>query len=287
MTFNDDANIRGGRVSKRGRNAGIAAGGGGIGLIAIFLISQLLGVDLTGIVDTGGGGSAEGTTLDQCQTGEDANENVDCRMQAAATSLDTFWSATLDGYVQPAMVIFEGATPTGCGNATSAVGPFYCPSDQTVYLDTSFFVDLRDRFGGSGGTLAQLYVVAHEWGHHIQNTTGIMEGLNLQQTGPTSDGVRLELQADCFAGAWVGAASEIKDSSGRPFLDPVTDAQIGQALDAAEAVGDDNIQETTTGQVQPETWTHGASEQRKRWFQVGLNQGVNACDTFGASANEL
>ena len=130
-------------------------------------------------------------------------------------------------------------------------------------------------------------MVAHEWGHHIQNITGIMEGLDLQTPGESSDGVRLELQADCFAGAWVGAATTTLDAEGRPFLEPVTRAQIADALSAAEAVGDDNIQESTTGQVQPETWTHGSSDQRQRWFITGLEGGVNACDTFGASAGEL
>lgn len=288
MTFNDDANIRGGRVSKRGRNAGIAAGGGGLGLVAILLLSQLFGVDLTGLVDpNAGGGNPPATTLDQCRTGEDANENIDCRMQGAATSLDDYWGDTVQGYVQPQLVLFTGSTTTGCGSATSAVGPFYCPPDQTVYLDTSFYDDLRDRFGSSGGPLAQLYVVAHEWGHHIQNITGIMEGLDLQTTGPSSDSVRLELQADCFAGAWVGAATTTVDANGQPFLEPVTQSQIADALSAAEAVGDDRIQESTAGQVQPETWTHGSSDQREAWFTIGLRDGVNACDTFGVAAGQL
>lgn len=288
MTFNDDANIRGGRVSKRGRNTGIAVGGGGLGLVAIFLIAQLFGVDLTGVVDPNAGQApVEGSGLDQCQTGEDANEDIDCRMQATATFLDAYWEDQVQGYVAPQLVLFSGATSTGCGSASSAVGPFYCPPDQTVYLDTTFYRDLEDRFGGSGGPLAQIYVVAHEWGHHIQNTTGIMDGLDLQTPGPASDGVRLELQADCFAGAGIGAATDTLDDQGRPFFDPITAAQLRDALDAAEAVGDDNIQESTTGQVQPETWTHGASEQRQRWFTAGYENGVDACDTFAVSAGQL
>jgi len=289
VTFNDDSDIRGGRVSKRGRNTGIALGGGSLGVLAIFLLSQFLGVDLTGLVDPGAGGGqpVEEAPLTQCETGEDANETIDCRMQGAATALDAFWEGTLEGYTPPRLVIFDGATTTGCGNATSAVGPFYCPSDRTVYIDTSFYDDLRSRFGASGGPLAQLYVVAHEWGHHIQNIAGIMDGLNLQDAGPASDGVRLELQADCFAGAWVGAASTNVDAAGETFLEPITQQQINDALDAAAAIGDDHIQESTTGQVQPETWTHGSSESRQKWFTIGFERGVDACDTFGAAPSEL
>ena len=208
-------------------------------------------------------------------------------MVGAATSLDDFWSDAVQGYVQPELVLFTGSVETACGAASSAVGPFYCPPDQTVYLDTAFYTDLRERFGASGGPLAQLYVVAHEWGHHIQNITGIMDGLDLQTAGESSDGVRLELQADCFAGAWVGAATTTVDAEGRPFLEPVTRDQIADALSAAGAVGDDNIQESTTGQVQPETWTHGSSEQRQRWFIAGLEEGVTACDTFEVPAGRL
>jgi hypothetical protein len=292
MTFNDDARIGRGRVSKRGRNTGIAVGGGGLGLVAIVLIGQLFGVDLSGLAGgLGGGGSTapqgEDQSLAHCQTGEDANENIDCRMVGAADTLDEYWAGQVRDYVKPALVIFSGATSTGCGNATSAVGPFYCPADQTVYIDTAFYDDLRTRFGAQGGPLAELYVVAHEWGHHIQNTTGIMDGLNMQESGPDSDGVRLELQADCFAGAWAGDATETEDAQGRPLLEPITQDQLQEALSAAEAVGDDRIQERTSGQVQPETWTHGASESRQKWFVIGYEEGPQACTTFDVPANQL
>jgi uncharacterized protein len=299
MTFNDDADIRGGKVRKRGRTAAIGAGAGvggaGIVVLLIVLIGQFAGVDLSGvapIVAGGGnapGGDDPGTALSQCTTGQQANENVDCRMQAAATSLDDYWTGVLGAkYTQPEMILFDGATDTGCGAASTDVGPFYCPPDQTVYIDTSFYDELQSRFGATGGPLAQLYVVAHEWGHHIQNITGIMEGLNLQQSGPTSDSVRLELQADCFAGAWVAGASKTTDSKGRPLLEPPTKAQIADALNAAAAVGDDHIQSTLgSGTVNPEQFTHGTSAQRERWFQVGYDQGPQSCDTFGASARTL
>ncbi|RUR03664.1 KPN_02809 family neutral zinc metallopeptidase [Labedella endophytica] len=286
MTFNEGADIRGGKVRRRrGRTAGVAAGGGGLVVLAVFLIGQFTGVDVSGLLGggTSGGGQASDTALTQCETGADANEQLDCRMQAAATSLDDYWASEVDGYPQPELILFEGAVDTGCGSATSAVGPFYCPPDQTVYIDTSFFEDLRTRFGSSGGSLAQLYVVAHEWGHHIQNVTGAMDGLDTSQAGPESDGVRLELQADCYAGAWVRAAQETTDADGDVFLEPVTSAQLADALSAAEAVGDDRIQESAGGGVNPETWTHGASEQRQEWFTTGLENGPGSCDTFSAS----
>jgi predicted metalloprotease len=287
MTFNEGADIRGGKVSRRrGRTAGVAGGVGVIGVIAAFVITQLTGVNVMGLLGGGteaGGGQASDTALTECRTGEDANAQLDCRMQAAATSLDAYWSTEIDGYPQPELILFDGAVDTGCGNATSAVGPFYCPPDQSVYVDTDFFEELRTRFGSSGGSLAQLYVVAHEWGHHIQNVTGTMDGLDMRQTGPESDGVRLELQADCYAGSWVRAAQETTDADGDVFLDPVTDAQIADALSAAEAVGDDRIQQPAGGGVNPETWTHGASDQRQKWFTTGLENGPTACDTFSAS----
>ena len=292
MSFNDNANIGSGRVSRRGRTTGVAAGGGGLLVVGLFLLSQLLGVDLTGLA--GGGGTQPAAGPDQsldCTTGEQANDNTDCLIKGAAASLETYWSTELpkfgQDYTPTQVVIFTDQTNTGCGAASTAVGPFYCPSDQTIYLDTAFYNDLTSRFGASGGPLAQMYVIAHEWGHHIQNISGIMQGLDLQDTGPTSDGVRLEVQADCFAGAWVGAASGIQDTAGVTYLEPVTQQQINDALSAAAAVGDDRIQQATQGQVTPETWTHGSSEMRQKWFMAGYEGGPNACDTFSASASDL
>lgn len=287
MTFNDNARIDTSKVRRRGRTTGIAVGGGGLLVVGLFLLSQLLGVDLTGLA--GGGGQQQGPdqSIGEC-TGLDANADLDCRIAGAADSLDTYWSEELPTfgaeYRTTGIVLFEGSVDTACGGATSAVGPFYCPPDETIYIDTSFYDELQSRFGSSGGPLAQMYVVAHEWGHHIQNITGIMDGLNLQDTGPASDAVRLELQADCFAGAWVGAAPQLRDDQGVAFLEPVTQQQIADALSAASAVGDDRIQESTTGQVTPEAWTHGSSEQRQRWFVAGLEGGPNACSTFEAES---
>ncbi|QIZ99966.1 neutral zinc metallopeptidase [Leifsonia sp. PS1209] len=296
MTFNPNADISGGKTKRRGRTAGIAAGGVGLGAIAILLLSQLLGVDLTGFVD---GGASQGQTqqigtgeeLTDCTTGADANARIDCRMKGAAASIEAFWTTEMPAlggsYTSPQFVLFTGQTGTGCGAASSATGPFYCPTDQTVYVDTAFYDELRTRFGSSGGPLAEMYVVAHEWGHHIQNIGGIMDVHPSRSSGAASDSVRLELQADCFAGAWVGAASTTKDENGVPFLQPITEAQIQDALSAASAVGDDRIQRASTGDIQPDTWTHGSSEQRQRWFSTGFQNGAASCDTFSVRAGSL
>lgn len=296
MTFDDDAKLSGRGVRRGGRRTGIALGGGGLGLVAIFLLSQFLGVDLTGLVGGGtqGGSSSsyQGALLTGCETGADANENVECRVQGARDSLEDYWSSAAGdllgvSYRSPEIILFSGAVDTGCGAATSAVGPFYCPADSLIYLDTSFYDQLRTQFDASGGPLAQLYVVAHEWGHHIQNLSGAFQAADTSQTGPDSDSVRLELQADCYAGAWVGRAAQTEDADGGTLIKPVTDAEVADALNAASAIGDDRIQEQTSGQVSPESWTHGSSEQRQRWFTRGYNEDAGACDTFAVSGDEL
>jgi predicted metalloprotease len=288
MTFNPNADIGGGKASKRGRNTGIAVGGG-LGVIALFVLSQFLGVDLTGLVGGGGQPPASDAALEQCQTGQDANERIDCRMKGASASLEAYWQAEAPNvgldYVGPQnFILFEQAVSTGCGNASSATGPFYCPPDQTIYIDTSFYDQLESQFGASGGPLAEMYVVAHEWGHHVQNIAGILSSSQDGQTGPTSNAVRVELQADCFAGAWAAAASQTEDESGVPFLQPISRDEYADAISAAAAVGDDRIQETMQGQVNPHTFTHGTSEQRVGWFETGYQQGAGACDTFAAGA---
>ncbi len=285
MTFNDNANIDPSKVSRRGRTTGVAVGGGGLLVVGLFILSRLLGFDLTGLAGVGTTGTeSTDTPVSQCTTGADANASVDCLMVGAATSLDDYWATELpkygNTYRTTEVVLFTDQVTTGCGNATAAVGPFYCPPDELIYLDTAFYDDLRTRFGATGGSLSEMYVVAHEWGHHIQNIAGIMNGLDLSESGPSSDSVRLELQADCFAGSWVGAASLIKDDEGVTFLEPVTEQQVADALSAASAVGDDRIQAATQGQVTPETWTHGSSENRQKWFMAGYDGGPNACNTF-------
>jgi uncharacterized protein len=293
MTFNDNAQIDSSKVSRRGRNTAIGVGGGGGLIVIVFLLIQAFtGVDLSGIADPGTGGSTEQDPLTNCSTGADANADIDCRVAGAATSISEYWSTAAPNlgftYNDPQpVVIFSGGTDTGCGSATTAVGPFYCPTDQTIYIDTSFYDLLQSQFGASAGSLAQMYVIAHEWGHHIQNIAGIMDGLDLQATGPSSDSVRLELQADCFAGAWAGEAATTEGANGVTFLKPFTKAELADALNAAASVGDDNIQEATQGQSNPESWTHGSSASRQKWFETGYEGGAQACDTFGAKAGDL
>ncbi|MFT2748735.1 KPN_02809 family neutral zinc metallopeptidase [Clavibacter sp. Sh2036] len=303
MTFDDDARIDTSKVTRRrggrGRTTGIAAGGGGlVVVIAVILVQQFTGVDLSQLVDGRGGAGASGASqerdeaIEGCTTGAEANASVDCRMAGAADSLDTYWTtaapeAGVADYASPGFSLFDAATTTGCGEASSATGPFYCPPDQRLFVDTTFFEELRTRFGASGGPLAQMYVVGHEWGHHIQQLSGAFDRADRRGTGPTSDSVRLEVQADCYAGAWVGAASEIRDDTGTAFLEPVSDAEVRDALDAAAAVGDDRIQAASGGEVDPHTWTHGSAEQRQRWFEAGRAGGPAACDTFAVPGARL
>ncbi len=302
MTFNPNARLDPSQVTRRSgglsaaSGTGIAVGGlGGIGAIVLLIISLLTGTNLTGLGGLVSGGTSsvnDGSTdqsLTDCTTGESANNDLDCRIVGAATSLRAYWSAELPKLGQQytdiaGIVLFTGATDTGCGQGTTDMGPFYCPNDQTIYLDTAFIDELRSQFGASGGPLAELYVIGHEWGHHIQNITGIMNGLDLSKTGAGSDSVRLELQADCFAGAWIGAGSTTEDANGVTFLEPVTQDQLDDALDAAQKVGDDYIEQHVEGTaIDQDTWTHGSSAERQKWFSSGLSGGPNACNTFSAS----
>jgi len=300
MSFNDDARLDGSRVKRRGRGRTVGVAGGGIGivgLIAVFLISQATGVDVSGLLGGGTGPGAaqplDGSDLSaECTTGAQANESIDCLMVGAATSLDTYWGTEAPAlgvadYRTPDFFLFSGSTDTGCGGATSATGPFYCPPDEALFVDTDFFEQLRSQFGASGGPLAQMYVVGHEWGHHIQELTGAFDRADRRDTGPGSDTIRLEVQADCYAGAWIGSASTIADADGTTFLEPVTEQQVADALDAAAAVGDDRIQSASGGQVDPDTWTHGSAEQRQKWFETGRSQGPTACDTFSVPTGQL
>ena len=297
MTFNDNVRVDTSKVSKRsGARRGGAIAGGGIGIALLLLIgSQLLGVNLAPfqpVVEqlVGGGGSSEAgqeVALTGCETGADANADTECRMAAASDSLERYWSTQVGNYRGPAdVVLFTGQTSSGCGSATSATGPFYCPSDESIYIDVAFFETLRSDYGASGGSLAQMYVLAHEWGHHVSNLIGSLQNVG-RETGPTSGSVRLELQADCFAGAWVQSAQTVTDDSGVPFLAPVTEAQIADAMDAAGTVGDDHIMESAGVGVDPERFTHGTSEQRQRWFMTGYENGPTACGTFDVAASAL
>ncbi|OUM42677.1 KPN_02809 family neutral zinc metallopeptidase [Arthrobacter sedimenti] len=296
MTFNDNVRLDPSRVSdRRGRGRG-AAVGGGLGGGLLLILSLIFGPDVVNQLGLEEGGTTtqqqDGGSVDAinaCDRGTDANEQLDCRILGTAESLDSFWQPYLDqfgvSYTQPGVVLFTGSTDTGCGTATSAVGPFYCPVDEQTYYDTAFFDDLVTRFGSSSGPLAQEYVVAHEFGHHIQNLISTLGAAQQDPQGAESGGVRVELQADCLAGMWAAHATTVPDpESGEPFLVPFSTTDLQDALSAAASVGDDRIQEAATGQVNPEGWTHGSSEQRQAWFSQGYETGdVRSCDTFAAA----
>ncbi|WP_024796480.1 KPN_02809 family neutral zinc metallopeptidase [Tomitella biformata] len=294
MTFREGARINPGRVSVGGGGRGPKmAIGGGIGGLVIVVLALVLGVDpgSLGIGGVDGGSASQSTasgTLEGCETGADANNNIDCRIAFTAESLDQVWAGQLPtaglNYVQPDVVLFNGGVDTGgCGSASSDVGPFYCPADSTAYFDSTFFNLLETQYGSSGGPLAQEYVVAHEFGHHLQNLIGDPRR-NARGAGAESASVRTELQADCFAGIWAYYADKTPaPGTNEPMLNPLTDRDIADALSAAASVGDDHIQQQSSGRVNPDSWTHGSSAQRQQWFTTGYRTGqISSCDTFAA-----
>ncbi len=293
MTFSEGGQFEGGRVRRGGRGRGIAVGGG-IGTILVAVVVVLLGGDpgqlLQGQPTTQqGAGAGQEQYIGDC-TADQANTDRECRLSATVQFLDAYWERVLPQqadvqYVQPPVESFSGATTTGCGAASSSTGPFYCPPDQTIYMDLTFFDLLSSRFGTEGGPLAEAYVTAHEMGHHVENILGVMDAADRSGTGPESDSVRLELMADCLAGMAIGSGATERDpDTGLTFFDPITPEQLRQAVDAAAAVGDDHIQEQTTGQINPDGFTHGTSDQRVRWFTIGYNGGTLAdCDAMSAS----
>jgi predicted metalloprotease len=288
MTFNEGMQIDTSTASSGGGGRMIALGGG-LGGLLIVVVALLLGVDPGRVVNQQQMNTrdynASGFDLSQCKTGADANKYVQCRVVATGNSVDAVWHQLMQGYTRPHVQLFSGQVDTGCGMATSAVGPFYCPVDQTAYFDTDFFKVLVDQFGSSGGPLAQEYVVAHEYGHHVQNLQGILGRAQQGAQGAGGNGVRTELQADCYAGIWAHYASTVKqESTGVPYLQPLSDKDIQDALSAAASVGDDRIQKASTGHINPESWSHGSSAERQKWFTIGYQTGdPNKCDTFAAT----
>jgi predicted metalloprotease len=268
---------------------GLKVGGGIAGLILTVVLGLLAG---TGhLPGTGGSGSgvADNSEINaKCKSATNAErfKDADCRQVATFNDLQKYWSVTAQQELRvqfrsPKLVLFRDGVSTACGQATSAVGPFYCPGDEKIYIDLGFYDELAGRFGAPG-EFAQAYVLAHEFGHHIQTLTGTEQQVRrLQQRDPgqvNALSVKMELQADCYAGAWAKGAS-----APGGLIDTVSTQEIQQALDAAAAVGDDRIQEQSGQGVNPETWTHGSAAQRKQWFGTGFSSGnPQSCNTFGS-----
>lgn len=279
---------RGGRRSsniedRRGQRSGGRLLGGGIGTIVIILVAVYFGVDptflLQGIQSTGGAVSS-GTA----PSAEDLKNDPMADMIAVVMAdTEDVWTTIFEQqgrqYREPTLVLFSGATSSACGLGQSAMGPFYCPADQKAYIDLSFYDDMRTRFKAPGD-FAQAYVLAHEVGHHVQNLLGISNQVRQMQQGRSKVdanelSVRLELQADCLAGVWANRADKARNI--------LESGDVEEALNAASAIGDDRLQQQTEGRVVPESFTHGTSEQRQRWFRTGLASGnPDSCDTFNA-----
>ena len=272
----------GGGVEDRRGMGSVGVGGVGVGGVVLALIGYFVfGVDPSTTLSVVGGGAGPAAQQEGVQgtPKDEAGRFVD----VVSTNVDDVWRAVFRQSGQTyrpadAIVLYDQATSTGCGTGQSAMGPFYCPADRKVYLDLSFWQDLETKYG-AGGEAARAYVIAHEIGHHVQNLTGANDqAQKMGAKGAESGSVRLELQADCYAGVWAARASEV--SGGKVSLNP-TDIEDG--LRAASAVGDDTLQRKSQGRVVPDAFTHGSSEQRMRWFRKGSQSGdPDACDTFGA-----
>jgi len=283
MKFRDGARLDTSQVhDRRGAKAAAIGGGGLVGIVMLVLaaLSGGGGEDVGSLLqqlNTGGQNqqAVASNLAEECRTGADANERDDCRIVGVVNSVQELWEELLPQYRAAPTVFFTGSVATACGNATSAVGPFYCPADSTIYIDLGFYDDLRRRFGAQGGPFAEAYVIAHEYGHHIQNLTGVLARANDRSTGPKSNAVRVELQADCYAGVWAAGAERTG------VIEDITRADIADGLDAAATVGDDRIQESAGRTPDPHTFSHGSSAQRQRWFDTGYRTGdPRACDTF-------
>lgn len=277
----------------------IALGGGALGvlaLLAVLLLNVLGGGgggansdDVLGQLAQDGGATADNAEVQQeCTHGADANARLDCAAVADIDSIQAYWARELPKlgkrYVPVPTIWFSGLVQTSCGGASSGSGPFYCPADKRVYIDLTFYEDLHRRFGGEGGLFVDAYVLAHEYGHRVQNLLGRQYRFITPQ-GPTSDLVRLELQADCFAGVWAKHASEPGPNGEPPLISQITQDDFNRALDVAGRIGHDFIQNSSGGgAVNPNPFPNGTSAQRRKWLLTGYQTGdPKACDTYGAT----
>lgn len=260
------------------------AKGGGIGIILLALVGMYFGIDPGIILQQGANLSGPAVQQSEYVPTSQENELADFVSVVLADTEDTWGNIfSVDGrnYEQPKLVLFTGTVESACGYAQAAMGPFYCPADKQVYIDLSFYQDLRSKMGAPGD-FAQAYVIAHEVGHHVQNLLGISDQVHEMRSRISQDdynrlSVRLELQADCFSGVWANQADRA-----RQILEG---GDIDEALNAASMIGDDRLQKQARGYVTPDSFTHGSSEQRARWFKKGLETGnVNTCDTFGTKS---
>jgi predicted metalloprotease len=290
IKFDDQAVDVSGVSDRRGRGGAAAIGGGGVGIVGLLvyvLISVLGGgeVDPTQLVPQGGPVQGEGAGTGELETRCNSDGAIgrydDCFLVEVCNVVSEVWTDEFaragESYDRPGLTFFTQAVQTGCGTASSQVGPFYCPPDQGIFIDIGFLEQLQQQFGAEG-RYAQAYIMAHEAGHHLQTLFGTERKVRAaQQANPSQQNelsVAMELQADCYAGVW----SRLADDRGNVS---VGEAELDQAIGAAEAVGDDRIQQKTQGRVDPESWTHGSAEQRRSWFLRGRESAdVNSCDTF-------
>lgn len=303
MELNENARIDTSQIDDQRSSGG---GGGGLGglpiggkglsgivvTILIALVTGYLGINnLTG--DDGGSQTGDNTALAQKCTQSDARKQLDCRNVLYVNSIQDYWVEALpaafgEQYKPAKTVLFANAVRTGCGSADSGVGPFYCPADDKVYIDLTFYQVLAQQLGAPG-EFAQPYVLAHEYGHHVQDLLGTEAAMRREQQRSPSDAnklsVKLELQADCYAGAWAKNATGTDDGSGQKIFKSISEQDIQEGLDTAAKIGDDTLQQRGGGSVNPAEFTHGTSAQRQEWFRQGYDSGSpKTCDTFAAGA---
>jgi predicted metalloprotease len=301
MDYNDDAQLDTSQVADaRGGGGGLlggrgfAVGGGGLGVVGLvlYLLVSLVGGGSGSSSVLGGLGqgdsaqTADNTEIaSECRTGADADQHLECAVVADIDSIQAYWTQELPhlgrAYAPIRTVWFTGQVSTGCGAADSGAGPFYCPADDLVYIDLSFYDQIESTFHARGGAFVDAYVLAHEYGHHVQDLLGVEARVRTRE-GPKSDSVRLELQADCYAGVWAKHATEPGPNGEAPLVESISQQDVANALQVAGRIGDDWIQKNLgNGQIDQKAFTHGTGAQREKWFRTGYRSGApTECDTF-------